>query len=343
MVQNDGAAGSVATLLNDLLDSGYDSTAGRVVDAIAGDMNSGLIQVRLEQLDAEAQRLAEAGQTMDASNPVFRALLADLETVLGSGTQQMNNVAGATISTGINAAGTFTQTMSGLTIVWNQPDPEAINQMVGFVDSPEFAAMISGYEQDVIDTVANQAIRGSIMGWSPTRIANEIRHIVEGFPSSLANTLMRTLQLQSYRTSSAIYQNANVDVITKVYRAAALDSRCCLACIALSGTVIWDSRYDAGRPIPRVHDHHNGRCTSIVDTGVRQVNLQNGVQWFQSLTPQQQLELAGYANLNAMNSGSVSLLDFVRPTYDPVFGEMITESSLVGVLGAGASEFYSGR
>lgn len=336
----DLSSDSVADLLTGLLDDGYDATAGRVVDAIATDMNSGVIATRLQQLEAEAARLVDSGESLDASNPVFRALLADLETVLNDGRQGMNNAATGTIESGVTAGGQIQQQWSGLTVGWNEPDPAAIAAMVGFVDTPEFADMLDGYEEDVIETIINQMIIGSINGYSPTRIAQLIRERVESFPISLANTLMRTLQLQSYRTSATIYQNANQDVIRRVYRVASLDRRCCLACIALHGTVVWDSVINAGQPIPRIHDHHNGRCTSLVDTGVRDLRIQSGALWFNSLPRERQLELAGAGNLNALNSGAVTLNDFVHTVNDPVFGEMIVENSLTGVLGSGASQYY---
>ena len=191
-----------------------------------------------------------------------------------------------------------------------------------------------------IDRVNNQAIRGISLGWNPLRTAREIRRIAEGFPAGQANNLMRTLQLTSYRDGGVVHQTANVGIIQQVIRITSLDMRTCLACVAQHGDVIWDSERDAGTAIPRVNDHHQGRCTSVVRVRGREVNVRTGADWYNGLSEGERRELAGSANYEAMSAGAVGLRDFIAPYDDAVFGEMVGEASLRGLLGDGAREYY---
>jgi hypothetical protein len=191
-----------------------------------------------------------------------------------------------------------------------------------------------------LENVQNIATRGISLGWSPIRIAREIRNTTEGFPSAQANNLMRTLQMTSYRDATRIHQQANVEIIDSVIRVASLDDRTCLSCIALHGTVIWNSEDNANEPIPRVHDHHQGRCTSVVQVKGRELRVQTGAQWFYAQSEARQRLIAGDANYNALQANAVSLSDFPQEYEDEVFGTMLRESSLQGILGAGAQDYY---
>lgn len=349
--RNSRPSGSLDALLTQLLDRGYDRTAGAVVRSIANSSTSGIIEQRIRELEEEAARLAAAGQKMTRNNAVLRALLADLEDVTARNAARIDGIAGDIQKQGINAARVATRQLAlpGVTdaqlreigIAWQSPDPEAINRLVGYVQDPAFRQMLADYQDDVLETVRQVAVRGIVENLHPTRIARELRRVLEGYPAYRANTLARTLQLSSYRSSAAIYQNANVDIISEVIRIAALDDRTCLACIAQSGMVIWSGELNAGDPIPQIVDHHNGRCTTVVRVKGRTFNVRNGQEWFNNLPRERQLVIAGAANLNALEAGAVTLNDFVERYTDPLFGEMIREASLKGILGAGAREFYA--
>lgn len=334
--------GSVAELLTNLLDKRYNSVAGRVVESIGN--GSPVVNRRLAELTAEAQRLQAQGQRLEPANPVFRALIADLETDIRRARGRIDGIAPDVQGLGIDVARTLTRQLSlpGVTdaqlsavgIQWNTPDPEAVRSLVDLVDSPAFAEMLDQYEGRIIETIRRQAIVGLVSGRSPLATANNIRRLVQTMPAHEANTLLRTLQLQSYRSATAIHQAANAEIGETVIRIAALDGRTCLACVALHGTelAIGD----------RVDDHHNGRCTSIMKVKGRDLPLPivDGVTWFENLPAGQQRALAGGANYNAWREGVVTLQDFVKPYRDNVFGEMIRENSLRGILGEGAQRYY---
>jgi hypothetical protein len=334
--------GTVQDLVNGLLDRGYNSTVQPVLNAVARSTNSGLIAQRLNELDAEVARLMDAGEKLTPDNPVLRALLADLEDTMAVNGRIVDSAAQPLQQTAVDAAAKIQRQLAlpGMTnaqltqigIKWNVPDPEAVMRLVGYSQSPEWAATLAKYGDDIVGIVNNQAIRGIAYGWSPLRTAREIRHITELLPAHQANTLMRTLQLTSYRDSTAASQNANVAIIADVIRIAALDGRTCLSCVALHGTVIWSGERNAGDPVPRVDDHQNGRCTSVVRVVGRPLNVQTGVDWFNGLPPERQQQQGGFANSpgkwEAFQSGEVTLNDFVHAYKDDTFGDMLREASL---------------
>ncbi len=338
--------GTVQDLVNGLLDRGYNTTVQPVLNAVARSVNSGLIQKRLDQLDAEVQRLTEAGEKLTPDNPVLRALLADLDDTMKVNGRVVDGAAEAVQQTGTNAAATIQRQLAlpGMTdqqlarigITWNKPDPAAVAKLVGYSQSDAWANALVKYGDDVVSIVNNQAIRGIASGWSPLRTAREVRNITENLPGYQANNLMRTLQLTSYCDGGAIHQNANVDIISQVVIIEALDDRTCLACIARHGEVIWDSEADAGSPVPRVDDHYSGRGTGVVQVKGRKLNITTGEEWFNNLSEERQQQQRTFADSpatwDAFKLGKVQLSDFVQHTTDPVFGKMVQEASLTGAL-----------
>lgn len=338
--------GTVQDLINGLLDRGYNATVQPVLTAVARSTNSGLIAQRLDELDAEVQRLTEAGEKLTPDNAVLRALLADLEETMAVNGRVVDSAAQPVQQTAVDAAakiqrqlalpGMTNQQLAQIGIKWNVADPEAVMRLVGYSQSDAWAATIAKYGSDIVDIVNNQAIRGIATGWSPLRTAASIRKTTNLLPAHQANNLMRTLQLTSYRDATAAQQNANVAIIADVIRIAALDARTCLSCVAQHGAVIWSGERSAGTPIPRVDDHHSGRCTSVVRVIGRQINVTTGADWFAALPEERQRQQGGFAaspaKWDAFKNGEVTLRDFVHQYTDSTFGDMLREASLTEAL-----------
>lgn len=336
--------GTVTDLIAGLLDRGYTASVQPVLNAIGQTTNSGLIQQRLAELNAEAARLTEAGLKMQPDNPVLRALLADMETTMRVNARLADTAAAPVQQSAIQAAGTIQRQLAlpGMTdtqlraigLVWNRPNPEAVARLVGYAQSDAWAAAMQKYGDDVLNIISNQAIRGISLGWNPLRTAQEVTRLTQSLPQYQANNLLRTLQLTSYRDATAAHQNANLDIAQQVVRIAALDTRTCLSCVAQHGDVIWDS--ETGGPVPRVEDHHSGRCTSVMIVKGRPHNIQSGEDWFNSLSPERQQQQNSFANspgkFEAFQSGKATLRDFVHRYNDPTFGAMRREASLAAAL-----------
>lgn len=343
--------GSVSELLRNLLDRGYNQAAQRTVEAIAQSTRSGIVQQRLRELDEEVTRLRESGQALTPGNPVFRALLADLESVMAINQRRVQGASSDVQRLGIDVAEIATRQLAlpGISdgqlraagIQWNTPDPEAVQSLIEMAESDAFANLLREYGGDVIETVRNQAVKGLAFGWGSRRVSLETRKLVENLPGHLANTLLRTLQMTSYRSATSIHQNANINMIESVVRIETLDTRTCLACWGLHGTVIWQRDRDAGKPIPRVQDHHNGRGTSVTNLIGRDTrSIEAGTTQFERLTAEKQREIMGPANFAAYQAGAVRLEDYQHRYTDPVFGEMINEKSLRAILGAEQARMF---
>lgn len=83
---------------------------------------------------------------------------------------------------------------------------------------------------------------------------------------------------------------------------------------------------------------HN--CTSVGILKGRPVNVQTGADWFGSLSEAQQREQMGPGAYAAWQAGAIRLEDFPHRYDDPVFGQMIRENSLKGLLGDAARNYY---
>lgn len=339
--------GTVSDLITNLMNLGYESAARPTLNAVARSTNSGIVQQRLAELDAEAQRLFDAGERLTPDNPILRALLADLDDTLQRDSRLIDGASDQVQQSGIDASGNIqrqlalpgmtNQQLRALNIRWNVPDPEAVNRLVQYSQSSEWATLMNSYGDDVLAVVNNQAIRGIALGQSPLTIAREVRRITEGLPAHVANNQLRTLQLTSYRDGTSIHQTANRDIAQQVIRIATRDERTCLSCIAQHGDVIWDADTNADSPVPRVNDHHQGRCTSVIRVkGRPALNITPGADWFASLPPDRQAQQRSFKDspgkFAAYTSGKVTLRDFVHPYTDPVFNDMVREASLTDAL-----------
>lgn len=320
-------------ILNRLLDRGYTRQTEAVINAMTRNAERGAVATRIGQLEAEAKRLQDAGEPMSADNPVLRAVLADLDDMLlrnrllidgaAPGIQDQGVAAAAVAARQLSLPGVSDQALAVVGVAWRTPDPEAVAELVNIANSPAWEAELRRYADGVRDTVNQIAIRGIVNGLNPLAIARDVREAVEAIPASRAQTLMRTLQLVSYRRGIGLNYQANRDILRGHRRVAALDDRCCLACVALHGTEL---RLDEV-----VVDHHNGRCTSIaiVRGFERFSNVEPGEAWFARQPDDVKLQIAGPGALAALQAERATLRDFVQPYRDPVFGDMIREGSLL--------------
>lgn len=319
-------------LAEQLLDRGYESAAGQVIRAISQNSTSGLMAQRLAEFEAEATRLMEAGQPLTITNPVLRALLADFEDTLTRDALLMDGAASQVQGVGIDAAGQIVRQLAlplpadvlTFGMRWNTPDPTAVAQAVQYASSDAWAVELDRYRTGTRESVLGAVIRGIVSGQNPLDTAREVRGLVEGMPAFRANNLLRTLQLQSYRAASTVNRMENSNILAYQIRIASLDSRCCMACVALHGTQL---------PIDAtIDDHHQGRCDSIAVTRGRERDIQSGEDWFGGLDPERQRAQMGDAAYEAWRRGEIKLRDFVQPYRDPVFGQMVREASLRSML-----------
>jgi hypothetical protein len=329
-------------LIAKLLDKGYTQAAGQVVDALTRGASSGLLAQRVSELEAEAARLAEAGDVLRPDNPVLRAVAADLRDVLernralidGAGPRLTESgvQAAATLARQLTLGGTTDAQLAAIGIQWNTPNPEAVAALVDYVNQPAWASKLDEYVSGTLGDINAIAIRGVAQGAGPLKTARLLRAAAENMPVWRAQTMMRTLQLHSYRRSTTATYLANADILEGRIRIATLDGRVCMACIALHGTRL---RLDE-----EVIDHDNGRCDSIGELKGMPRTVVTGEQWFESQPEARQRAQMGHAAYEAWRAGDVRLQDFVHRYEDDLWGPMVREASLKGMLGDAAKGYY---
>lgn len=335
-------------LVDNLLERGHFEAVGSTLDAIGVGADRGRMAASLNALQMEAQRLSQAGLPLSPDNPVFRVFQADLDDFLRSTVVLIDGSAETLQAVGVQNAATLTRQLAlgsisdeALRLVgvtWNQPDPDALVSLIRYVDSPEWEASLSRYQGYINGIVEQHFIRDFAMGVNPMRTVDDLVMLMRGrgdkppLTVSAAESLTRTLINTAYRDSTALHQVANADIIDYVIRIAALDHRTCLSCIALHGT-----RLEVGE---RVDDHRRGRCTSIAVIKGRPRSVESGESWLNSRPEADQEVIMGGANYRAYKDGAVQLQEFVHKGTDPIFGDIVQEQSLKGILGDGAQRYY---
>ena len=324
-----GNVSDLARLVRGLLDSNYDRAITPVLRAIAASKDAGLMAERNDQLEAEAERLAEAGETWKIDNPVLSAWLADFEASLVRDRERVAAIAGRMQALGVDAAQRLTPeiTFAGLPVearmLWNAPDPRAVGRAIDYANKPAWDEQLKKMGVRTVESVRNAAIRGIVRGTAPTAVANEIIKAGASLSVHQARTLTRTLMLSSYRQAAALNQEENRSILVGQVRIAVLDGRTCMACVAQHG-----QRLAIGEVIK---DHHNGRCTavSLVKGYPRQIG--SGADWFGGLDENQQRQMMGAKAFEDWKAGKFDLQDMVTTYDDDVFGQMTRQASLAEI------------
>lgn len=227
--------------------------------------------------------------------------------------------------------------------LWVGLDPEAVATMAGFLqeDSPLYVNL-RALGDEVAKVVAEKLLEGVVLGNNPRKVARIIRDATgQGLTWSL-NTA-RTANIWAYRLAAHASYRANSHVVTEwVWWAQLGDPRTCLSCINMHGSVHGLDEV--------LNDHHAGRCTPLPKTvSYRDLGLevpeepqvyQRGETWFRLLTPEQQQAMMGAARWTAWRAGEFSFSDLSAPYRDDVYGVMLREASLKGLLGERAKRYY---
>jgi len=321
-----------------LLDGNYTRAADLVVQAISGATGNPRTKSLLGLIESEAAK----GIAITPDHPAVRLLRAELQEQLGAVRPLLNNAAGQLQQTGIQAGSTLARQLSlpgigdsalaQIGVAWKTPDPEAVARLIDTATSEAWQREIKRFSANVTDDILKVVVRGMVEGLNPLTTARALADAVEGLPINRAGTMMRTLQLSSYRKSLTTYHMANADIFSHKIRVAALDGRTCMSCVALHGTTM---RLDED-----VADHHNGRCSAIAVVRGMSRDIQTGTDWFEALPENRQRQQMGGGAFAAWKEGAIALPDFVHKYDDAIFGPMVREASLKQMLGPDAKAYY---
>lgn len=327
--------------INRALDEGFQNAVEPTFQAMLDESDSGELAQRLDELDRavediEAQQDDTNERRLLPTHPAVMALLFALATSQRRNTQRINNVASTAQELGIEAGVTLTRRLALLdlpNIPWNVVRPDVILAANDIINRQAFAVSLNNFNSYTLQVVRNTILEGMVSGTGARAIARRVREVVTTLPRSNAESLLRSVQLDSYRTASNMQMMANESVLEGHMRIAVLDDRTCMACIALHGTMLGLNE--------KVLDHRMGRCTSIPIVRNRPVRIQSGEDWLTSQSSERQQRIMGQAAYNAYNAGEVQIRDFVHFTQDPLFGEVVTAASLRGMIGDSASQYYA--
>jgi len=223
-----------------------------------------------------------------------------------------------------------------LRALWVRLNPDAVLTMAGFLEqnSPLFINL-RRLGDDVAALVADKLREGIILGFSPRKVARIIRDASgQGLTWSL-NTA-RTANVWAYRIASHANYRANSHVVTGwTWYAQIGDPRTCLSCVNMHGSE---------HPLSEVlNDHHSGRCAPIpktvsyrnlgLDVPDDRVSVPRGEDWFRGLSAGQQRDMMGMGMWEAWKKGQFEFSELSVAYQNDVYGEMLREASLKGMLG----------
>ena len=333
-------------LLSQLLDAGFDDTAARVASAYTADVKAGIIKKRLDDLKVEAERLRELGEHLPPDNPYVRSLVTDLDAELMGYSRKMRAASTGIVEDATQKGGTWVRRTSFLgyedqlphvVARFNYVDPEAMKSYIDTITLTAWDDEIAQFAGNITTQVNDLIIREYVKGKNPLTVARTLAQQVPTFPQHQANTLMRTLQIKSFRDSTAAHQTANSDILQPYQiRTSALDGRVCLSCLAQHGDKIPLGSY--------VDDHHNGRCIGIAPVKAldedfdmiryvegKPVLATTGTDYWNALPESRQRAMVGPEKHELLKTGKVQMRDFVHRYNDRVFGAMSGESSIAGL------------
>lgn len=228
--------------------------------------------------------------------------------------------------------------LPGLEATFGRINPADLESMVGFLANGSVLRnhLAATLPAETADAVKAALIHGLATGKSQDWMTRQATRAL-GISHGRAITIMRTESLRAYRaTSKAVYQ-ANRDIVGEWTWHAALDSRCCMGCVAMHGTHHpVDADLD-GHPrcrcamVPRTRSWSDILGPDGDDIPDSRPAIETGEDWFTRQTPSVQRGLMGGQKFDAWQKGEFTLPEVVARTSDPDWGTMRTERSLKAI------------
>lgn len=191
----------------------------------------------------------------------------------------------------------------------------AIQAMVGLVgDGSPLKRLLAASYPDAVEGLTTALVKGTALGWHPTRVAREMRTGSEiGLNRSLL--IARTEQLRVYRAASD-QQYLESGVVIAKKRLVAHSVRTCLACLAQDGKIM---------PVDQpFFDHPAGRCTTVpIVVGVEPPIWTSGQRWFEQRGVSAQRSMMGGQRYEAWKAGEFEFADLAKVTTDPTWGKSL--------------------
>lgn len=228
----------------------------------------------------------------------------------------------------------YAEMSTGVTFGWNTPDPQAIAQLVDYMDRPAMQEVIAQWADYHAEQVVDLALAGVAKGWNPRKIVDSMLAYVNTLPMADLDRMMRTVQIYSYRDATLASWRENSQVVEGWWWRAALDDRTCICCVSMHGT-----RHTLNESLD---DHHRGRCIMVPIVPGRALPEENaGEVWFsEQPLPRQQL-IMGVARYTAWEAGEFPFTALNETYQDPIYGQMRAPTPLERLVGEDEAARYS--
>jgi len=242
--------------------------------------------------------------------------------------------------------------------------------MVGMnqIDSP-LRMLFRSFGAASAQMASDALIEGLILGYNPRKVAPMVRDAL-GIQLNRALTICRTEVLRAHREAAHQIYAENADVVKGWRWQAALSGNTCAVCISLHGRefpmsekmsshpncrccaapitysweelgkrfgVDWSGVDDAGPSFEELAKKYNMSPEQIARYRAR---TGTGVDYFKSLTPEEQRKILGPAKWLAWKEGKFEFSSLAVKTWSPEWGEGKTAASLTELLGEKDAAYY---
>ena len=243
----------------------------------------------IEQLGKNLKKFSIEGATITADGQLQSAILANDATPSLVEAAAGKKPAGVTLGTS-----------------WTSLPDEALQAFVGMAgDGSPLAVLFDAIPQVTTDAMQMALVQGISLGEGPRTVARRVRKAAD-IGRQRAETIARTEMIRASREAQRQLYTENGSV-TGYRRQATQDSRVCLACLALSGTL---QATDTIMP-----SHPNCRCVMIPETlswaeitGDSSIpdtrpKVATGEEILKGLTPLEAQQILGTARYNLYAEG----------------------------------------
>lgn len=272
----------------------------------------------------EVEKRQAAGKTITEQlvwrEERYKKLQSQLETELRKYNRDAADlIAGAqgeNAALGITAAQDAIQVsfaeMGAMGPMWNRINVNAVESMIGFAGdgSPLYSLLKESYPE-AVDGLVNSLVNGIARGQGAAKTATDMANGM-GMGLDRAMLIARTETARAYRTGSTL-QYRESGVVSGFYRLVK-KATACMACLMLDG-----EKFDTAEELS---DHPRGKCTAVPQVmGVGKPRWENGVDYFKTLSPEEQAERMGSEKYARWQDGQFKLSDLAKIQHDPKWGD----------------------
>lgn len=309
-----------ATLLTD-----YQDTAARLRSAYTA--VDARLRARLGDLVDDLDRLDEISPERVRGLRTYAELLNRVEVEMSAFTRQSGTLARGLSERAIVHGADAAYEMAALQAAsvrgaWMHPDPDMLQRLLAYADSPAFAARAAQFGPDAARNFGDTLLALTAQGKGSDFIAREMRDWF-ALPYSWADNQVRTMQMYSYRGASHAAYAANPRVVESwMWWASIGDTRTCMSCIAQHGSV---------HPVTeQLIDHHRGRCSPLpVVTGTTwAASVQTGPEWFAGQDAATQRRMLGPTLMDLYARGRLNVAEMSSHYHDDIYGDMMREATV---------------